>query len=641
MSSPHRRTVLLPLVATLLLTGSPGEAKPAGLKALPAPADVSLDGVPNEYDGDWRDLTYAKDGSKPDAADLKAKILLCYDSDAIYVAAQVADDKLVAGGDHVELLLGIPGGKLHSIDLYPGVPGKRKASVKSKGRSVSGAKIVEAPTADGYSLEAKIPWSAIPSSDSIRIGYRGAVFVHDADTSTRVEAVLGSADGRTYASLPPISSASELALGSGLLRERNIQVPPRHNLLADVVGDRLKERVLIYDRFLVVLGPGYRDGEQYYYRDLDADADRDDLLRFDVQDVTGDGKEDIIMRRRVHGPSGQVEVFEVLSYHPGGDTPTPIFAQEVALEVGGGRIENDVELSGSGSRARIVLGAGRAERMDARRFERASNTGANPVLEPWGQVASQTWTIRGDRFVLSDEKTKEPERPPSTKPPKRTGNKPMRTTPNAKSWQKSSSPTPEQVYGLYKKQRDVSGAPRWDMSADLAEDDQSERLVVHNRDLIVFGPGFREGRGFGAVTLTNFERDSDLQSVTTRDVTGDGKHEIVVKGLLRSAMPEDLGGGEALMEVVFVYKLKGGQFERIFAAQVGRRVGNKRVSANLSFAKAGKIELRPGKAVGYAQDTYPWLQKTDPDGDVEPLLLPWGGIDQVRLRYDGSKFKRM
>jgi hypothetical protein len=242
---------------------------------------------------------------------------------------------------------------------------------------------------------------------------------------------------------------------------------------------------------------------------------------------------------------------------------------------------------------------------------------------------------------MTDEKAKDPERPAAVRPPTRPNSPPRRTTPTAVVRpQKSSAPTPEQVYAHYKKQRDVTGAPRWDLSVDLAEDDQKERLVVHHRDLVVFGPGFREGRGFAAVTLTNFERDSDLESVTTRDVTGDGKHEMVVKGVLRSTLPDDLGGGEALLEVVFVYELKAGQFDRIFAAQVGRRVGQKRVNATLSFGTGGNIELRPGKAVGYAQDTYPWLQKSDPDGEVEPLLLPWGGIDRVRLRYDGRKFVR-
>jgi hypothetical protein len=91
--------------------------------------------------------------------------------------------------------------------------------------------------------------------------------------------------------------------------------------------------------------------------------------------------------------------------------------------------------------------------------------------------------------------------------------------------------------------------------------------------------------------------------------------------------------------VIIIFRLKSGSFERIFAAEIARTVGDKRVEAKL-FIKSKNIELRPGKAVGYDESNYPWAQRKDADGDFEPLLLPWGGIDQVKLRYDGTKFVR-
>ena len=156
----------------------------------------------------------------------------------------------------------------------------------------------------------------------------------------------------------------------------------------------------------------------------------------------------------------------------------------------------------------------------------------------------------------------------------------------------------------------------------------------------MFGSGFKGGRGFAAVELASFEKAGDVKKVSTRDVTGDGKDEIVVRGLIRSPMPDDLGGGDMRREVVMIYKLAGGQFDRVFAAELARHIGSKRVEAKMAFVGKKAIQLKPGRAVGYDEGTYPWRQKMAPEGDFEPLLLPWGGVEKVKLTYDGRRFTR-
>jgi hypothetical protein len=631
--------------ACALLVSEGAFARSKGLKAFAAPDEVTLDGVPEEFETDWRELTHENKGSAK-KGDLGAKATIAYDAQAIYVAADVDDDKLVGGADHVELLLGIPGGKLVSLKLYPGEPGKSRAMVKEGSRKIGGAEIVEAPQKGGYSLEAKIPWSAIPESKTIRVGYRGALFVHDADSGGSVETILGTAESRAYAELPPISTAPELALGSGLLRERNITAAPRYNLIADLVGDDLFERVLVYDRFLVILGPGYRGGEQYYYRDLGTA----DVPLFQLADLTGDGRAEALVRRRIAGPKGGVEVLEVLGYQGDSETPSSLFAQEVAVTLDdGAEIENEVKISGSGTRTRITISAGKASGIDHGSPE--SITGATPVLAPWGPVTSQTFAVKDGEIVLASEKRREAdvEPEPDGPPPDRVAHdapspKPKPEPAKVAVWTKSQSSDGDvdRVYALYKKQRKVSDEPRWDHSADLVGGGDKERLVVHGRDLVVFGPGFREGRGFSALTLSSFENDEDITSVSVKDVNRDGHAEIVVRGEIRTPLPDDLGEGEIHRDVVFLYMVKGEVIERVFAAEVGRRVGDDRIESKITFLKKGKfhIELKPGKAVGYTEDTYPWKQKTAPEDGVEPILLPWGGIDKVRLRYDGSVFAR-
>ncbi len=621
----------------LSLSSAPCFAK--GIKATFAPERVSLDGVPDELDGEWRALDAGVKGGGPADGDIAAKVLLAYAADGLWIGADVSDDQLVGGADHLELVLGIPGGTVWKAELYPGVPGKSRAEVKSAGRAVSGAKIVEAPSERGYTLEAKIPWSAVPKSSTVRIGYRGAMLFHDADASRSVEQIIGTSASTRYQDLPPISLPAELALGSGLLRERNIRTPPTHNLLANVVGDGLLERVLVYDRFLIILGMGYRGGAQFYYRDLEADADEGDLLRFEVKDFTGDGLSDVLVKKRIRGPRGQLEALEILSYHPGDETPAAVFSQELSLAFSdGGKIDNRISVNGSGRSTRIVLEPGTSQGIDQGAFERVSNTGANPVLLPWGDVAKQIYTVDGGTFVLSDEETKAT--PIASAPRAEPASVPLEVSNDTVVVrEKRDPPDVAKVYAHYKKQRNITGKPRFDLDADVAEGRERERIVVHGLDVVVMGEGFLRGRGFAAVELSHFARGSDVTKVETRDVTGDGKHEIIVRGVIRSPLPEDVGDGDMKREVILIFQLKSGSFERIFAAELARAVGDKRVEARLALASRA-IELRPGRAVGYDESSYPWRQRKDPDGGFEPLLLPWGGIDAIELRYDGEKFVR-
>ncbi|MCA9625164.1 MAG: hypothetical protein KC731_39345, partial [Myxococcales bacterium] len=507
--------------------------------------------------------------------------------------------------------------------------------VKLGGRPLAAAKIVEAPSDGGYSLEAKVPWSALPKSRTVRIGYRGAVFFHDADASSRPETVIGTSEKRDYAHLPPLSLAPELALGSGLLRERNIQAAPSQNLLANVVGDALDERVLVYGPYLVVLGPGYREGRQYYYRDLEGT-----LLGFEVKDVTGDGRDDFFIKKRVQGSKGWVEVAEVLSYHGGSETPEPVFAQELRLAIGDdAMIENELRITGRGRGTQISLRATKARGIDQGSFARESNTGAEPVLLPWGEVTGQTFEFRDGRFVVRGETKGRGASAPAPAAAPRARPEPR---PRGASWAKAAAQAdPDGVYAHYKKQRDVRGKAKFDLRANLAEGAGKERVVVHDRDLVVFGEEFLGGRGFAAVELVAFARGADIKKLSTRDITRDGKQELVIEGVIESPMPDDLGGGVMKREVVMVYKVVGQQLERVFAAEVARNVGDKRVEATLRFTEGRIIELSPGRASGYSERTYPWRQKTTPDGGFEPLVLPWSGIDKVRLRFDGQKFARI
>jgi hypothetical protein len=206
----------------------------------------------------------------------------------------------------------------------------------------------------------------------------------------------------------------------------------------------------------------------------------------------------------------------------------------------------------------------------------------------------------------------------------------------------------EQVYALYKRDRHVVGRerPRFDLAVDLAEDGRPERVLLHGRDLVVFGKGFKGGAGYAFLTLEQFADASDIVDVGARDITDDGKAEIFVRGVIRSLAPKEMGlkkGTVVEREVMLIYSVSGQGIARVFGAETGRGLGGKRVQGTLAFLPAARgldIEVRPGRAFGFTERTYPFNQDQSKVGGLEPLLLPWSGAPQSRYHWDGSSFVR-
>ena len=81
-------------------------------------------------------------------------------------------------------------------------------------------------------------------------------------------------------------------------------------------------------------------------------------------------------------------------------------------------------------------------------------------------------------------------------------------------------------------------------------------------------------------------------------------------------------GNGGLREVLRVFVLKGSRFESIFAAEVAKEQGSKRLSTQILFNRRGSttdIQLTPQPPVGYSAANYADL----PAEDVVPILLPW------------------
>ncbi len=632
---PMRRPALLRLscAAALIFALAPRTASAEGtsLRAnLVEPRSIKLDGVPKE----WSALSAVGFAVKGRAAkaDLEARAGIAYDTNNVYIAADVTDDVLRAGGDHLQIVLGFPGGNVDEVNLYPGDPGKTPGSARTKdGAAIPSARVVEAPRSGGWSLEASIPWAAFPQAKLVRVGLRGALFVHDADSSTTVKSVVGTAPSAAYASLPSVNTEPEQSLFDGLIREKNLRGAPRYNLLADVAGDAMKERVLVFDRWLVVLGSSFRKGSEYYYGDLGVAGDQ--IPSCEVRDLTGDGQSEIILRKRFVSGTRTREMVQVMSFGAG-EVPLPIFQHELSVTTDAGSVADDLTFATDGGKTAIKITPGKATGFNAGNYREPTETAYDPVLLPWGAVGSRTYRFNGKAFSKSAEEKQSPAAAPIAAAAMDAALPKAPPPPSA-------GELLEKVYDLYKRDRGATGRPRFDFAADLAGDKQAERVLLHDRDLVIFGKGYKSGTGYTFLTLSPFAAPADILDVTARDVTGDGKVEIIVKGVIHAGAPRDAGGGTVDREVVMIYQMTTDGLKRVFSAEIARAIGKKRVQGTIGFGgKGDEIELAPGKAVDWTEKTYPFNQDPSAVGGIEPLILPWSNARSARYRWSGGAFSR-
>ncbi len=198
------------------------------------------------------------------------------------------------------------------------------------------------------------------------------------------------------------------------------------------------------------------------------------------------------------------------------------------------------------------------------------------------------------------------------------------------------------MLALYKRDRRLRAAerPRFDFAADVAGDARPERVLVFGKELVVVGRGFRGGRGYASLGL-GFARGDEVLDVGARDLDGDGRAELVVRGLQEGPAPAELGRGTLGRELMMIYVVRGDVIARAFALETGLSLGARRVASSLLFVPDGvatSLVVRPGRAVGWARANFP-SRPSAPVGGLEPLLLPWDAGPR-RYRWQGASLVR-
>ncbi|MBK7586013.1 MAG: hypothetical protein IPI67_38240 [Myxococcales bacterium] len=632
------RLTLVVLAAALVAPTSLAAGR--ALEAIPmAGTKIRIDGDLREWPGKMTDLSQTLQGSSDSASGHVG-----YDDSNLYVAFRVNDRTLVrtsgygSSEDHASLVIAFPTGKggftTEELLLFQGDPGKSAGAVRTKSGAVSGATLVEAPTKNGFLFEAKIPWSALPAASRVRVGLRGALRYTDSDSPGSVKGVIGTGTG-SGGQMPALLLEGEQGLDTSIIRGKGLPAASRV-AYGDVAGDKMMERVAVYGGFLTIVGSHYRGGNQFYFGELGV-SDASMVTRLEVRDFDGDKKDDILIQKRLGSSTKYREVLQILKLGSD-DAPWAAFSHEIAIVTDKGKIENQVSIGSKGKQTTIEISQGKADGFEPDTYAELVSGDMPGALLPWESVKSRTFAWDGKQFSKIDEGTQTPKsggkKPKGTKAPSGPPQPPAPRPPTADEML-------DRLYALYRKDRHVGAkAPRFDFVTDVASGSETERVLVHDRDIVVFGKGYRAGTTYSFISI-GVADPKDILDVTARDLTGDGKAEIIVRGLLHAKASKELGGDVVDRYAFFVYQVTDGGVRRVFAAETGRALKDNRIVGALAFLpdKTGvRIELRPGRAVGWTEKSYPFPTDTTTAGGLEPLLLPWTSSSARKYKFDGNGF---
>jgi hypothetical protein len=603
------------------------------LERIDADKPVKLDGLLLE----WPALTRASLAVK--GSDKTAmNVALQYDDAKLYVGAEVTDPSFRAGRDHILVIAAIPepgGYATYEVGLYAGSSGESEGSVRLAGRgAIAGAKIVEAPTSDGYTLEASIPLGALPELRLSRVGIHAVARYIHSDTIVAT----GPGDAQHPTAMPWVPSESELSMIEQLLEPKGLaNTAPTVDRVADLTGDGIRERVAVFGPYLTICGSRFLSGTGFFFRDLAGE-----LVSLDLRDVSGRGRPDVVVRRRATVGDSEREFIEVLSAMGENEEPRVTFAHEIAVRRSDRRIDDSVRLG----RGEIEVTVEPATHWDALSYHEPIASDVAPILFPWGSIRSQTWRWDGSQFSETKEAT-QPEALSVVGPRRSRGTDEGPTLRHP-----PEPPTPKVTRGgelsarvleAYRRDRgvDPNEDPKVDLKVQLTGDPRPERLILMGRDLVVFGPGFKGGTGYSYATLSQFANESDIKDASARDLTGDGAADIVVRGERHPSAENP----DVVSELMFVYTIRDEAIVRVFGIETARSQGDKRVQGLVQFiptpgGKSFDLLAAPGRATGWSEKTYPWAQEQPRAGDIEPLLLPWGGVNSARYAWNGSHFER-
>jgi hypothetical protein len=184
----------------------------------------------------------------------------------------------------------------------------------------------------------------------------------------------------------------------------------------------------------------------------------------------------------------------------------------------------------------------------------------------------------------------------------------------------------EAVRGFLDQKNLSSAVPLLDWVGDVHGDARAERVLVVGTYLVLSGIG----TNFSFADLP-VSRAADVRAADMRDLTGDGKPELVVRLRNQNELAE--------REVWRVFDLRSDTAQTMFGIETRKQTKRGSVEASVAVSTGGsgrpaQITVRAGNARGLSPDDY----TESAAQDVVPIPVPWGAWLERVYAWDGHGF---
>ncbi|MEM7609471.1 MAG: hypothetical protein AAF411_29340, partial [Myxococcota bacterium] len=157
-------------------------------------------------------------------------------------------------------------------------------------------------------------------------------------------------------------------------------------------------------------------------------------------------------------------------------------------------------------------------------------------------------------------------------------------------------------------------------------DDAPESVALVGRFVVVYGRAYRGGEGYDFLALP-VERSGDVLALDLRDLTGNGKAELIVEYRQRNAA--------GTREIWRVFRFSGESVDPLFAIEKAKESGDGRVESQLRVipGRPPRIEVRARPSRADPADF-----REAGASDAVPILVPWGPVASRTYQWDGRTF---
>jgi hypothetical protein len=614
-----------------------------GARALADPLRVDLSAETMRVDGalrEWKGARFANLGADDDAS---LRFALASQGEGLYLVAEVRDDQHVRkaapgpGQDALVLSVFAPSARgparATEVWLHAGRVGREKAVAGTRtlagGKgSVLGAseiKVVEGPLSagSGYVIEAFIPWRLVASMETWEQAHATLRYEDCDRAGASPEPVLSTSSEAKPEAWPALSlGTGQLDLLATFLKAQGlVGVTPRFDARADVAGDALEERVLIVDKFVLVYGKHFKDGQSYSFYALPYSVGGG-LVSAELVDLTDDGHAELLTRVRQANELGARVLASVLTL--GEERIAPIFSVELKKETRDGFVENELRIDKKAHPKQLLLSQGRVQGLTQETYRESPASDAIPILLPWGSVEAASYAFQAGKFVCVAQ------REAKRAPQKAQVAAPVSDAPAPSAAQSTGDAIADLLLSLGR----GGGAPaavRFKQEANLIGGAARELVFVLGRRIVMSGPDIGPPGSYLSYGLP-VQSDDAVVSLSSAELAGDGKALLLAR--YRQSTPDGVGH-ELLVVLSGETSAEGRGFRPLMIAELVRRQGDKAI-VNQVQAQKGVLTISPGKAEGYTRENYPFSNEAMPG--IERLLLPWSDGAR-RYRLDAGRLR--